>query len=368
LAAANSASDEDIVKRLSTIDDDGSYEGDEDIASTSLFMRANNSFTPRSAKSNKNGRARKYRGSGMRGMGISLAYDSSDIYDPATQRNHAYGELSSGPDSVHEAGNEDNTDEITEPSGLTREQVKAKMRNKGINTNKIAFGNVQKDVTGVIFPMGQAISAPKSCVLPRTVPATNSFILTKEKPLLLNNTTQEDALYRIQMAQDDWMRLNQPCPVFPLHHSHLEMKFVEGDPRRVGDNIYNRGGVSRIHGGIEEDAFCFYHGRREFSVAPALHRMPLSAEMERTRKKAGREVVYTCLCVPIIGWVLLYHIWLDEAGLRVDGELMRWKTGGLVEEMGREEKDLAGVVLLRGALGLVGGLFACVAVLLWALL
>lgn len=334
-------------------------------------MRANNPFTPRSAKSNKNGflgRTRQYRGSGVRGIGSSLAYDYSDIYDPATQRNHAYGELSSGPDSVREAGYEDDSDEITEPSGLTREQIKANMRNKGVNTNKIAFGNVQKDVTGITFPMGQAISAPKPFVLPRTVPATNSFILTKEKPLLLNSTTQEDALDRIQMAQDDWMRLNQPCPVFPLRHSHLEMKFVEGDPRRVGDNIYNRGGVSRIHGGIEEDAFCFYHGRREFSVAPALHRMPLSAEMERIRKKAGREVVYNCLCVPVVGWVLLYHIWKDEAGLRVDGEIMRWKTSGLVGEIGREEKELAGVVLLWGALGLVGGLFACVAVLLWALL
>ena len=304
----------------------------------------------------------------MRGSGSSPAYESSNIYDPAVQRNHRYSKLSSDPAIAHEAIYGDYIDDTIEPDNLTHEQVKETMRVKGINTDKIAFGNVQKDVTGVVFPMGQAIGAPKTVVLPRTVPEINSFVLTKEQPLRIGATTHKTALDRIKLAQDDWVRLNRPCPIFPLRDEHLAMKFVEGDARRVGDTIYNRGEISRSNGLVEEDGFCFEHGCREFSTAPTLHKIPLSAEQEQVRKKAGREVVWACMCIPIPGWVMLYYLWKDEDGMRVDGEVMRWRTEGLVGEMGAEEKVLAGAVLAWSAFGLCGAVLACVALLLLALL
>lgn len=376
--------DDDLFKRLSTIEDDGSYESDEDMASTSSFMRENNPFTPQSGTFNKraflgakHNIIRSLRGTGMRGTDSSPANVSSDVYDPAMLRHHSYGHLSSGTQSVHEAGNKDNTENVTYEKDLeetsvrkhlTRDQVKEIMRTKGVDVDKMAWSNVQKDITGVIFPMGQAISAPKALILPRTVPPVNSFVLTKEQPLRLDTTTQEMAKERIEMAEDDWFRLNQSCPIFPLRDSHLEMKFVESDPRRTGDNIYNRGGISRINGRTEEDAFCFKHNRREFSTIPALRQTPLSAEMERMRKEAGREIVWTCLYTPIVGWVMLYYIWKDEPGMRVDGELMRQKTKGLVQEIGKEEAEFAGRVLVWFGLGFFGVTFAGLAALLWALL
>ena len=368
-AAINLYLDDNLLKRLSTIDDDGSYEGDVELASASSYLRENNPFTPRSANSNTRAYSRAsgtLGRTGMRGTGSSPAYESSNMYDPAKQRKHRYSELSSDPADV--AGYGEYIDDIFEPGNLTHEQVKRNMQVKGIDTNKITFGNVQKDVTGVVFPMGQAISAPKPVVLPRTVPAINSFVLTKEQPLRIGTSTHKMALDRIKMAQDDWFRLNQPCPVFPLRDEHLAMTFVEGDLRRVGDTIYNRGDASRSNGLVEEDGFCFEHGRREFSTAPTLHKIPLSAELERIRKKAGREVVWTCMCIPIPGWVMLYYLWKNEDGMRVDGEVMRWRTGGLVGEMGAEEKVLAGAVLAWSAVGLVGAAFACVALLILALL
>lgn len=265
LASANLDTDEEIFRRLSTIDDDGSYEGDETMDSTSSYLRANNPFTPRSAKSNKSAfkaRTGKYRASAMRGTGSSPRHNSSKIYDPAMQRNHAYGELSSGPGSIREARS---------------------------------------------------------------------------------------------------IREAQSCPVFPLRDEPLGLKFVEGDPRRVGEAIYNRS--VNADGSVEEDAFCFFHGRREWATAPTLRRIPLSLETEHIRKKAGRELVKWGLCIPVLGWVWLYHVWNGEPGNRIDGELMRWKTGGLVGEIGEEETALAGVVLLWLAISLVGGLLACVAVL-----
>jgi hypothetical protein len=342
LTAANIDLDEEVFKRLSTIDDDGSYDGGEGIT----YLQANDSFTPRSVQSNKSafqGGIGKYRDRAMRGTGSSLAYESPNTYTPATQRNHSYANLSSGPDSIRGA-------------------------DEDVNTIKIASDNVQKDIPDVEFPTGQAIGAPKPCILPRTVPASNSFVLTKEMPLIHGTADEEDVEDRIRMAQDDWMRLKQPCPVFPLRHSHLGMLFVEGDARGIDEQIYNRSDAYDAHGILQEDGFCFFHGRREWSTAPVLRNMPLSVEMERIRKDAGRKVVFTCLCVPIVGWILLYYLYKDEPGMKVDGDLVRWKTGGLVVEMGDEEKALAGRVLLWGALGAVGGLLACVAVLVWALL
>ena len=367
------------------MDDDGSYYGvdedqNEDVASLSSIMREHDpgnqrtsTFSKRTVLGLKNNITGTLRGTGMRATGSSPANVSSDTYDPAMQRHHPYGQLSSGSEGGYE-GNSDNivstaVDSSSLSGGrLTQEQVKELVQENGIDINAVEWGNVQGDITGVTFRSGYAIGAPRAFRLPRTLPPINSFDLSKEQPLREGAVTQEELAERIHMAMDDWDRLQSGCPKFPLRDSHLTMKFVESDPRRTGSNVCNRGGISRINGRIEEDAFCFEHDRREFSIFPALRGTPLSAELQRLRTKAGREVVWMCLGTPIFGWVLLYYIWKQQEDLPVANALMLWRTNKVVGEMGEEEIEFAGQALLWFSLGFTGVAFACLAVLLWAFL
>ncbi len=69
-------------------------------------------------------------------------------------------------------------------------------------------------------------------------------------------------------------------------------------------------------------------------------------EYGRIRKQAGRRLVYTLVFLPILGWAMLYYLWDDWPGMRIDAPLMRWMTDGLVQEMGADEKRLAGMLFL----------------------
>jgi hypothetical protein len=162
--------------------------------------------------------------------------------------------------------------------------------------------------------------------------------------------------------------LHYTCPQFPLCDSDLNMKFVKGEGRREGTNICYCGGISRINGMVEEEAYCFLHQRREFSVTPSLRRIRLNDEALRLQKQAGREIVWQLLCVPVFGWVLLYYVWKQDPAAIVSNDLMRWKTDNLIAEMGQEEVELAGRALVWFGLGFTGVAFGCLAVLLWAFL
>lgn len=371
------------MKRLSTINNDGSFSGEDEehdpAASVSSLLREDNPHNTRAGTFGKRAIVgEKYnitgtlRGTGMRGTTSSPADFSSDVYEPAMQRHHSYGNLSSGPRSGCEGHSDDIVDAGTSPRAatqkyLTRKEVKERLREKGID-ERLQWGNAERDVTGIALSSGRAIGRAQAFQIPRTLPPVNSFALTKQQPLDEGSATQHQVQDRIEMSMDDWYRLRFTCPQFPLRDSHLDMKFVKGDAKAEGRQICIRGGISRINGKIEEQAYCFYHERHEFSNEARLLPMPVSAETLRIQKKAGRELIWMLLAVPVVGWVFLYFVWKQDPGHRVTGYMMRWKTEGVVSEMGDDEIQLAGRGLAWFGLGFTGVAFASLVVLLWAFL
>lgn len=160
---------------------------------------------------------------------------------------------------------------------------------------------------------------------------------------------------RIEMANDDWNRLKEECPIFPLRDDHLTTML----PGR----IYPTPQYARLermpNGEWLEKAYCWHHRRWEFSHTMGLQsRRAIPGSSEQQRNIGKLLVVLGCVFYPIGGFSLLQDI-ADNQGAAVD--LAGRLSGHQVTGFRQEERALAAacvkevaalwVVLVAGAFG-----------------
>lgn len=148
--------------------------------------------------------------------------------------------------------------------------------------------------------------------------------------------SNEEVRARIQLANEDWNRLKEDCPKFPLQEEMLSQKLPFGDGTKPRCER-----ITEISPGYWlEKAYCYKHSRMEFSETWPLFRRAVTEEEERIQRRVGRWLVALgVLFFPLGGFQILSDLSEDGGAAPY---LMR--AGGSVraDSVHTGERELAG--------------------------
>jgi hypothetical protein len=140
----------------------------------------------------------------------------------------------------------------------------------------------------------------------------------------------------IEMAVDDWNRLQSRCMIFPLRDDHLNDMF-ELDGISTGQKRSYRDKL-QPDGRYMEAAKCDHCNRWERSHAAVLRRQPFNKARAATQQDIGRRIVFWSTVIPFIGWGFLFAI---ANRMEASNDLIAGFTKGVIREFGDEEIQAA---------------------------
>ena len=180
-----------------------------------------------------------------------------------------------------------------------------------------------------------------------------------QEPLLEGRCTENDIRERIEMANDDFDRLKEECPQFPLREDF----FKETLPGRVYPTKRCERLEMNADGTWLEKAYCSYHKRWEFSHNKGLTQRQLSGDLVGHQRRTGKVLILVgVIFFPVGGFILLNDIENDEG---VAPECMRKVGGHQIDMVHPSERAAAGFWLLVASIVWLCLVVAALAVCVW---